>query len=236
VEHSWQKAIRDNLLVLLTLTTGAADAASFLRLGHVFSSVITGNLVLLGLAAALRSGPQAIHSSVAVAGYMVGVLIGAPIAARRGRTGETWPPSVTVALITEFCVLTGFSVGWELTGGHPGRTAQFVLAATTSAAMGIQSAAVHRLGGMSTTYLTGTLTQVITELVTRARPPGFATRIGVFAAIIFGAGLGGLMALYAPAWLPAVILTPLAAVVIGSIARFAPVRAHLDPRGDRKGP
>jgi uncharacterized membrane protein YoaK (UPF0700 family) len=83
MEHSWQKAIRDNLLVLLTLTTGAADAASFLRLGHVFSSVITGNVVLLGLAAAIRSVPQAIHSIVAVAGYMVGVLIGAPIAGRR---------------------------------------------------------------------------------------------------------------------------------------------------------
>jgi hypothetical protein len=141
---------------------------------------------------------------------------------------------VTIALVIEFCVLTAFSVGWELTGGHPGRTDQFLLAATTAAAMGIQSAAVHRLGGMSTTYLTGTMTQVITEMVTRARPPGFATRIGVFAAIIFGAGLGGLTAIYAPAWLPAVILAPLAAVVIASIARFAPVRAHLDPRSDRK--
>ena len=48
-------ATRDGLLVLLTLTTGAVDASSFLHLGNVFSSVITGNLVLLGLSAA--TGP-----------------------------------------------------------------------------------------------------------------------------------------------------------------------------------
>jgi uncharacterized membrane protein YoaK (UPF0700 family) len=233
MEHSWQKAIRDNLLVLLTLTTGAVDASSILRVGHVFSSVITGNLVLLGIAAATLRGPAAIHSAVALAGYMVGVLIGAPIASRQAVGGGTWPPSVTITLVAEFCVLTAFSVGWELTGGHPGSAAQFLLAALTAMAMGIQSAAVQRLGGMSTTYMTGTLTQVITELVTRVRPPGSATRIWVFAAIIFGAGLGGVVAIDAPAWLPAVILAPLAAVVIGSIARFAPVRAHLGPRGDR---
>ena len=35
--------IRDSLVVLLTITTGAVDAASFLALGHVFGSARTGN-------------------------------------------------------------------------------------------------------------------------------------------------------------------------------------------------
>jgi uncharacterized membrane protein YoaK (UPF0700 family) len=78
-------AVRDGLLVLLTLTTGAVDASCFLHLGNVFSSVITGNLVLLGVAAATRSASLAIHSGVALAGYSAGVLIGAPIATRRAR-------------------------------------------------------------------------------------------------------------------------------------------------------
>ena len=84
--------------------------------------------------------------------------------------------------------------------------------------MGIQSAAVRELGGMSTTYLTGTLTAVITELATRDRKPGLARSIGVLAAIVFGAAIGGLVAEHAPAWLPVVILTPLAMVLIASIA------------------
>jgi uncharacterized membrane protein YoaK (UPF0700 family) len=213
-------AVHDGLLVLLTLTTGAVDASCFLHLGNVFSSVITGNLVLLGVAGATQSASLAIHSGVALAGYSAGVLIGAPIATRRVRGGQTWPLSVSVTLVAEFCVLAGFSVGWELTGGHPGSTAQVLLIAALAVAMGIQSAAVRQLGGMSTTYLTGTLTAVVAELVTRDRRPGFARRVEVLAAIVAGAVLGGLVAEHAPAWLPAAIMTPLAVVVIASITGF----------------
>jgi len=213
-------AVRDGLLVLLTLTTGAVDASCFLHLGNVFSSVITGNLVLLGVSAATQSASLAIHSGVALAGYSAGVLVGAPIATRRARGGETWPLSVSVTLVAEFCVLAAFSVGWELTGGHPGSMAQVLLIAALAVAMGIQSAAVRQLGGMSTTYLTGTLTAVVTELVTRDRGPGFARSVGVLAAIVSGAVVGGLVAEHAPAWLPAAIMTPLAVVVIASITGF----------------
>jgi uncharacterized membrane protein YoaK (UPF0700 family) len=232
MKHSGRGAVRDGLLVLLTLTTGAVDASCFLHLGNVFSSVITGNLVLLGVAAATTSSSLAIHSGAALAGYSVGVLIGAPIATRRASGGETWPLSVTVTLVTEFCVLAAFSAGWELTGGNPGSAVRLLLIAALSVAMGIQSAAVRELGGMSTTYLTGTLTAVITELTTRDRRPGFARSIGVLAAVVSGAVAGGLVAEHAPAWLPAVILTPLAVVVIASIS-LEVAAARADPRRGR---
>ena len=41
--------LRDGLVVVLALTTGSVDATAYLRLGKVFSSVITGNLALLGI-------------------------------------------------------------------------------------------------------------------------------------------------------------------------------------------
>ena len=223
---------RDGLLVLLTLTTGAVDASSFLHLGNVFSSVITGNLILLGVSAATASSSLAIHSGTALAGYSVGVLVGAPIATRRVNSGETWPLSVTVTLVAEFCVLGGFSAGWELTGGSPGSTAELLLIAALAVAMGIQSAAVRELGGMSTTYLTGTLTAVISDLATRDRKPGLARSVGVLAAVVFGAVAGGLVAEHAPRWLPTVILTPLAVVVIVSIT-FEMAGARAGPRRDR---
>ena len=61
----------------------------------MFSSVITGNLVLLGLSAATLRATLAVHSGVALAGYSAGVLTGAPIAARRalGRA-PAWLPAV----------------------------------------------------------------------------------------------------------------------------------------------
>ena len=226
-------AARDGLLVLLTLTTGAVDASCFLHLGNVFSSVITGNLVLLGVAAATQSASLAVHSGTALAGYSAGVLIGVPIATRRASGGETWPLSVTVTLVAELCVLAAFSAGWELTGGRPGGTAQLLLIAALAVAMGIQSAAVRQLGGMSTTYLTGTLTAVVADLVTHGRAPGLARSLGVLAAIVAGAAAGGLVAEHAPAWLPAVIMTPLAVVVIASVTRAGTAKARPGPRRDR---
>jgi uncharacterized membrane protein YoaK (UPF0700 family) len=225
-------AARDGLLVLLTLTTGAVDASCFLHLGNVFSSVITGNLILLGVAAATQSSSLAIHGGTALAGYSVGVLIGAPVATRRARSGETWPLSVTVTLAAEFCVLAAFSAGWELTGGRPGSTGELLLIAALAVAMGIQSAAVRELGGMSTTYLTGTLTAVVAELATRDRKPGVARSLGVLAAIVSGAAAGGVVAERAPAWLPAVILAPLAVVVIASVT-FEMADTRAGPRRDR---
>lgn len=226
-------ATRDSLLVLLTLTTGAVDAACFLHLGNVFSSVITGNLVLLGLSGATLSASLALHSAVALAGYSLGVLAGAPIAARRATGEGPWPPSVTVTLLAEFAVLAAFSAGWETTGPHPGGATRLLLVTALAGAMGIQSAAVRQLGGMSTTYLTGTLTAVVADLATRDRRPGLARSVGVLLAIVSGAVMGGLVAGHAPGWLPAVILTPLVAVVILSVAGFPPVKDRLSLRHGR---
>jgi uncharacterized membrane protein YoaK (UPF0700 family) len=213
--------LRDQLVVLLTLPTGAVDAACFLHMGHVFSSVVTGTMVLLGVAAGSHDPGLAAHCAVALGSYTGGVLIGAPIAVRAtGRraagptgTGTTWPPSVTAALAVEFCVLAMFCVGWELQGGRPHGTSQLVLLALVSVSMGMQAAAVRQLGQMSTTYLTGTLTGVVAVLSTWKKPEGLARSLGIFAALIAGAVISATVSAHAPRWLPAVVLLPLAAVL-----------------------
>ena len=40
------------MLLVLTLAAGSVDAISYLGLGHVFTAMMTGNTVLLGLALA----------------------------------------------------------------------------------------------------------------------------------------------------------------------------------------
>jgi uncharacterized membrane protein YoaK (UPF0700 family) len=212
----WPAAARDYRVVLLTITSGAVNAVSFLALGKVFSSVITGNLVLLGVAATAHSSVEAIHAGVALVGYVAGVLIGAPLAARRSHQAGTWPASVTATLAAELVVLAGFSVGWELSDGSPHRGAQLVLLIVAAAAMGMQSAAVHRLGRMSSTYLTSTLVGVLTGLATRTRPDGLGRSLGALAAIVVGALAGGILARSAHAWLPVAVLLPLGVVVAGS--------------------
>lgn len=204
---------RDRLVVVLAFTTGAVNAASFLRLGGVFSSVITGNLALLGVAAGRPDAGLAVNAGLAIGGYGIGVLAGAAVARTPAEHQPVWPPRCTVALAAELVLLTGFSVGWVVTSGRPAGAGRLALLAVAAAGMGVQSTAVRRLGPMSATYLTSTLTGLLEALSMRRRPPGWRRSCGVLAFLFAGAGCGTLAVTEAAAALPAAIMVPLAVVV-----------------------
>lgn len=200
-------------LVLLTFAAGATDAATFLRLGHVFSSVITGNLVLLGAAAGLRNASLALHGGLALAGYAAGVALGAPLAEAAPDDRNTWPTAVTRTLTVEALVLAGFALGWELTGGHPRQAASVVVAVVGAAAMGMQSAAVRKLGQVSTTYLTSTLTGAVSALALRQRPDGLGRSLVLLGTMAVGAAVSAVLVEQAARAMPACQLLPLAIVI-----------------------
>jgi uncharacterized membrane protein YoaK (UPF0700 family) len=212
--------------VLLTIGTGGTDVLSLTRLGGVFASVMTGNLVLLGLAAARTSAGLAGHTAVAIGGYVLGVAIGARVIALAPRPGraaaqhaagqEGWPAMVTAALLLELVLLAVFAAGWELTGPLPAGASQFLLLVTATVAMGIQSAVVRGFGRgeYATTYLTGTLTSLIAGLATPGtrRWPGWR-KPGPLLALAAGALINGILVAHAPAAAPAVIIAPLCVVL-----------------------
>jgi uncharacterized membrane protein YoaK (UPF0700 family) len=200
------------LAVVLTIGTGATDVASFTRLGDVFTSVITGNLVLLGLAIGELSGALATHAVVAFAGYMAGVAIGARLVPAGPAPGP-WHRALPAPLLVELVLLAGFTVGWELTSGAPGGAAQLVLLAVAAVAMGTQSAAARGFGGsVSTTYLTSTLITVVAAWVTPGRSVMMHRReVLLLVGLAGGAALGGVVIAHAPAALPAI---PVAALVL----------------------
>jgi uncharacterized membrane protein YoaK (UPF0700 family) len=203
------------LAVVLTVGTGATDVASLTRLGNVFTSVMTGNLVLLGLAVGRLSGALATHAVLAFAGYLAGVAAGARLVPAGQAPGAPWHHTLPAALLVELVLLAGFTVGWELTGGAPRSAAQAVLLAVAAAAMGTQSAAARGFGArVSTTYLTGTLTSVVAAWVTPGRPARMQWReVSLLAALAAGAAAGGLMIANAPAALPAIPLTTVVLVI-----------------------
>ncbi len=205
---------RDLCVVLLTLAAGALDAATFLRLGKVFSSVITGNLVLLGMGAGQGNGTLALNGGLALGGYAAGVLAGAAVAGTPTRGQPAWPRRVTSALAAEFGVMVVFAGLWLAAGSRPAGAVQLVLLVLAGAAMGMQSAAVRRLGEMSATYMTSTFTGVLTSLAVGPWPPPHWPRsIGVLAAMVTGAVFGALAAMQSPGWVPAAVLVPVAAVL-----------------------
>ena len=110
------------IAMLLTFASGASDVASFTRLGGVFTSVMTGNMVVFGLSLARGSVLLAAHTVAAVAGYVLGVGIGTRIAwhhaTRRPRAAgrKEWPPHITLVLLTEFALFAGVIIGYAVIG------------------------------------------------------------------------------------------------------------------------
>jgi uncharacterized membrane protein YoaK (UPF0700 family) len=220
--------------IALTFTSGAMDVASYTRLGDVFTSVMTGNIVLWGLAAARGSLTLASHTAVSIAGYIAGVAGGTwighfgavsdgsgPAGSEEGRasglrSGARW------TLLAELIFLTGLTVGWEVTGARPAGWALFCLLATAAAAMGMQSSAVNQMSltDVSTTFLTGTLTGLVSSLVSPGQDtPNGLRRFGVLIGLVAGAGLSGLLVATAAAAVP---VLPLTAVVGALVLASAP--------------
>ena len=226
------------IAIALTFGSGANDVTSFTRLGDVFTSVMTGNIVLLGLSLAEKSVSLASHTLVSIAGYIAGVAGGTWVsygfkARGSGRPADekddrarvsVLPGHVRWALFAELILLAGFTAGWEITGSRPAGWAQFVLLAVLAAAMGAQSSVVNEMGlaAVSTTFLTGTLTGLVSSLVRPGQSmPHGRRRFGVLIGLAAGAGLCGLLITTAAAVVP---VLPLAALSITLVLSAAPLR------------
>jgi uncharacterized membrane protein YoaK (UPF0700 family) len=195
-----QELVRDCLLVCMTLVTGACDALAFAHLGGVFTSVMTGNMVLLGIAVSRGDLTTFVLVGLALVAYVVGALLGACVAGDPRNHDPLWPRRVTYALLAETGVLLAFAVLWlTLTPTDATRNLNMLLVALCAVALGVQSSAVLRFGiaGLSTTYLTGTLTTVIAAAVARRPVRQVGRAILTLIALVVGAALGVLALRYA---------------------------------------
>lgn len=213
---------RHLMVVLLTLVTGAADALGFLALGGAFSSVMTGNMVLLGISAGTTDGQLAIHAGSALISYIMGVLLGSYVAGAAAKGDPVWPKAVSRALWIELIALAGVLVAWEVLPGQLTTVSKVGLLMIVAAGLGIQSSAVQRFGvpGLSSTYLTGTLTTLIGGLAARKPLRQLLPSAEVLAALIVGAAIAAFFIEYAPRLLPLILVLPLAAVLAIS-SRFS---------------
>jgi len=224
------------MLLALTWAAGSVDAISNLGLGHVFTAMMTGNTVLLGLALAQGEVLAALRSIVALLGFSIGVFVGALIVERESEPPE-WPAAVTNALALEAVILAIFSGISFLAGGARTPAVIYFLIVLLALAMGIQSAAVRRLGvpGIATTYITGTLTSLMVDLLgwlrsmaTPLRVPlaergsvegspsmPWEQRVGLLAAVVSLYCLGALIgSILEERSSPLATLLPLAAVLL----------------------
>ncbi|MBL1080982.1 DUF1275 domain-containing protein [Streptomyces actinomycinicus] len=206
------------VVVLLTLTvvSGLIDAVSYLGLGRVFTANMTGNVVVLGFAAAGAPGFSVPHTGTSLACFLLGAVAGGRVAARH-RTGSRrrW---VRLTLAAE-AVLVALSAAVAFVRPYTEGTL-YALIALTAFAMGLRNATVRKLGvpDLTTTVLTMTLAGLASESRlgdgTGHRPP---RRTASVLAMAGGACLGAWLVLHHGLGIPLLI----AALASGVLAVLA---------------
>ena len=176
------------MLLVLTCAAGLVDAISYLEMGHVFTAMMTGNTVLLALAIGQGEVMAALRSTLALIAFSVGAAAGAMVLRAgvrvvNGRHRERHAGD------------RGRDPGASSRrsgGTRGGRRAPTSRCSCSSrcrgCAMGIQAAAVRHLGvpGVASTYITGTLTSLMAELVTGSATRHLRLLASVF--LVYGAG------------------------------------------------
>lgn len=209
-------------LMLLAFGSGSTDVTAFLKLGNVFTSAMTGNMALLGIAIGQGNMFAALQTFAALVGFIVGAATATAICDLRGERVPVASVLRPLFLLEASC-LGGFAAAWSLMRHPLEKVALLGLIIASAAGMGIQSVAARKINapGISTIVFTSTLTSIVmsvTGLAVRRSNSAvlpFSTKrqIGVLVAYGFGALMTGLLDRSTDGltvWIPlAVVLTAL---------------------------
>jgi uncharacterized membrane protein YoaK (UPF0700 family) len=183
------------MMVALTVVTGLVDAASYLKLGHVFVANMTGNVVFLGFALAGASGLSTAASLVAIGSFLIGALAGGWLGVRnsahRGRVLRA--ASTVQGLLMLVALIVALSAAEPLS-----RDVRYAVIALLALAMGVQNASAMRLAvpDLTTTVLTRTLTGLASDApLVGGAGSKLGRRVIAVGAMLLGALVGGLLVL-----------------------------------------
>src|ERR1700751_4595499 len=117
-ERALPTVVRNGAVMFLAAASGATDAIGYLALGNVFTSAMTGNLALLGIALAHRDGERVGRVLVSLVCYIAGAAIGARIARTPEPGDPVWPSAISRALAIEAVFFVTYAVTWWTVGAQ----------------------------------------------------------------------------------------------------------------------
>ncbi|MEU8984699.1 YoaK family protein [Streptomyces sp. NPDC048309] len=200
------------VLLGLTVVSGLIDAVSYLGLGHVFTANMTGNVVVLGFAAAGAPGFSVPHTLTSLGCFLVGAVAGGRVAVRYGGgSRRAWARGTLAAE----AVLVGVSAAVAFAA--PGATVtKYALIALTAFAMGLRNATVRKLGvpDLTTTVLTMTLTGLASDsrLAGGGTHPRSPRRTASVFAMLAGALIGAWLVIHHGLAIPLLIAAAMTGV------------------------
>ncbi|RDH74694.1 DUF1275 domain-containing protein [Mycolicibacterium moriokaense] len=201
----------------LAVASGATDAIGYLALGQVFTSAMTGNLVLLAISLGHPGGVNAAVVLLSLACFTAGAAVGARIAGTPQDGDTVWPPAITAALLLEVPIFVASAAFWWIADAHPGHPVRLAMLGGGAVALGIQSSAMQRFGaGLNTTFVSGSLALLTGRLVTVHRINDVLHHAMVLLGLVGGGVLAALIVWLAPMWAPAVQLAGLGVALAGA--------------------
>lgn len=199
------------LLLVLSFCAGATDAFAFLALGGIFTANMTGNLVLVGLVGRDDYLDTLAGAAVAIAVFFVVLLVGFRYAhSRRTKSSR----ATTVLLGVAAAMQVGILVAWWVLRSPTNAVIVDGLVALSASAMALQTVVARTSavgGGLSTTFVTGTMVSVVDDLA-QGKTEYLGLRLGAIAALVAGSLVGAVSILLSPG------LGPIVSAATGCIA------------------
>jgi uncharacterized membrane protein YoaK (UPF0700 family) len=182
-------------LALLTFVTGLVDAVGYLALGRVFTANMTGNVVLLGFAAARVPGLSVVRSLTALAfAFVGGVFAGRLEGLYRPRGRRAW--LTVVGGVETLLLVSATLVALRFSSPELPASVVLVLIGLTAVSMGIRNGTVRHLGvpDITTTVLTLTVAGLSSESsLGGGTNPRWGRRVTAIASMLLGAFAGALL-------------------------------------------
>jgi uncharacterized membrane protein YoaK (UPF0700 family) len=201
------------ILLGLTLLSGLVDAVCYLGLGHVFTANMTGNIVILGFAAAGAPGFSVPASLTSLLVFLVGAIAG-------GRISKHISPRsrrLSLAIASEAAFVAAAAIVASLASTVASGWGRYTVIALLAFAMGIRNSVIRHLAipDMTTTVLTQTLTGLAADSsLAGGDNPRAGRRVSAVAAMLAGAVLGAALYLHRGPGLPLAIAAGVAALTV----------------------
>ena len=178
-------------LLILTASTGAIDAVSYLALDRVFTGNMTGNVLFIGFGLIGIGGIPLLNNSIALIGFVLGSMVGGRIVGRRHSKGDL--PVSSRWLLGGSAVLIALLAAFWLTVGTLAQPELLVLTGLLAVVMGSQVSAVKPIGNSDVTTIV--VTNTVANLARDSRLGGgkgekWLERLGAIIAMGAGAAMG----------------------------------------------
>jgi uncharacterized membrane protein YoaK (UPF0700 family) len=222
-------------LASLSFASGCTDVLTFLKLGNVFTSAMTGNTALLAIEIGRGNLAGALRALTALLAFALGVALAAKL-------NTLWSVPAdrlrvfSRLLFLELPFLIACAALWSASPEPPRLGAVYAIILLSAVSMGIQAVAAGSIrSGINTIVFTSVLVRIVMSVATASRPadraaepnPNFRAYLGTFAAYGFGALLAAVLV---PYLLRLIIWVPIAAVVFAQACAALASRPSGQPR------